>query len=43
MYGRGEKSVHDFVGKPLRRLRCRQKDGIRMDLRKVDWGGVEWI
>jgi hypothetical protein len=29
--------------KPLERSRCRWEDGIKMDLREIDWGGVEWI
>jgi hypothetical protein len=29
--------------KPLERLRRRWCDGIRMDFREIDWGGVEWI
>jgi hypothetical protein len=29
--------------KPLRRPRRRWEDGIRMDLREIDWGSVEWI
>jgi hypothetical protein len=37
-----------FVGKPegkrpLGRLRRRWEDGIRMDLREIGWGSVEWI
>jgi hypothetical protein len=28
---------------PLGRLWCRRKDGLRMDLREIGWGGVEWI
>jgi hypothetical protein len=36
------------VGKPegnrqLGRPRCRWVDNIRMDLRQVGWGGVDWI
>jgi hypothetical protein len=36
------------VGKPegrrsLERPRRRWEDGIKMDLREIDWGGVEWI
>jgi hypothetical protein len=27
----------------LERPRHRWEDGIRMDLRKMDWGGMEWI
>jgi hypothetical protein len=29
--------------RPLERPRCRWEDGIRMDLREIGWGGVEWI
>jgi hypothetical protein len=29
--------------RPLARPRCRWKDGIRMDLREIGWGSVEWI
>jgi hypothetical protein len=29
--------------KPLGRSRCRWEDGIRMDLREIGWGSVEWI
>jgi hypothetical protein len=37
-----------FVGKPegkrpLRRPRHRWEDGIRIDLREICWGSVEWI
>jgi hypothetical protein len=28
--------------RPLGRTRCRW-DGIRMDLREIGWGGVDWI
>jgi hypothetical protein len=28
---------------PLGRLRCRLVDGLRMDLKEVGWGSVEWI
>jgi hypothetical protein len=32
------------VGKrPLGRPRRRWEDGIRMDLRKIGWGSVDWI
>jgi hypothetical protein len=36
------------MGKPegkrlLGRPRCRWEDGIRMDLREIGWGSVEWI
>jgi hypothetical protein len=35
------------VGKPegkrsLRRPRCRWVDSIKMDLREIEWPGVEW-
>jgi hypothetical protein len=29
--------------RPLGRPRCRLEDGIRMDLRDIGWGSVEWI
>jgi hypothetical protein len=37
-----------LVGKPegnrsLERPRRRWVDGIKMDLREIGWGGVEWI
>jgi hypothetical protein len=37
-----------FVGqpqgkKPLRRPRRRQLDNIKMDLREIGWGGMDWI
>jgi hypothetical protein len=30
-------------GRPLGRHRCRWEDNIRMDLREIEWEGVEWI
>jgi hypothetical protein len=47
-HGRGEKHVQDFGGKPegkrpLRRPRRRWEVGIKMDLREIGWGSVEWI
>jgi hypothetical protein len=37
-----------LVGKPegkgtLGRPRCRWKDSIKMDLREMEWGGMDWI
>jgi hypothetical protein len=29
--------------RPLGRPRHRWKDGIRMDLREIGWGSVDWI
>jgi hypothetical protein len=29
--------------RPLRRPRCRWVDNIRMDIREVGWGDVDWI
>jgi hypothetical protein len=29
--------------RPLGRPRRRWKDNIRMDLREIGWGGMEWI
>jgi hypothetical protein len=49
-HGRREKSVlyKVMVGKPegkrpLGRPRCRWEDGIRMNLREIGLGGVDWI
>jgi hypothetical protein len=45
---RREKLYKGLMGKPegkrpLRRPRCRWEDGIRMDLREIGLGGVDWI
>jgi hypothetical protein len=29
--------------RPLRRPRLRWVDNIKMDLREIEWGGVDWI
>jgi hypothetical protein len=29
--------------KPLGKTRCRCEDNIKMDLREVSWGGIDWI
>jgi hypothetical protein len=29
--------------RPLGRLRCRWVKNIKMDLRKIEWDGVDWI
>jgi hypothetical protein len=44
----GEKRVQGFGvkaqrKKPLERPRRSWEDGIKMDLREIGWGGVEWI
>jgi hypothetical protein len=44
----GRKVYRGLVEKPegkrlLERPRRRWEDGIRMDLRKMDWGSMEWI
>jgi hypothetical protein len=31
------------IKRPLGRPRRRWKDNIRMDLREIGWGGMEWI
>jgi hypothetical protein len=46
--GEGGNMYKVLVGKPegkrpLERLKCRWEDGIRMDLREIGLGGVEWI
>jgi hypothetical protein len=48
-HGRGLESVQGFGGKAskerdhLEDPRRRWEDGIRMDLREIDWGGIDWI
>jgi hypothetical protein len=45
----GERSVYRVlmrkpeVKRPLGRPRCRWEDGIRMDLREIGWGSIDWI
>jgi hypothetical protein len=29
--------------RPLARPRCRWVDNIKMDLREIEWGGMDWI
>jgi hypothetical protein len=29
--------------RPLERLGCRWEDNIKMDLKEVEWEGVDWI
>jgi hypothetical protein len=46
--GEGRNVYRILVGKPERRRpfgrsRSRWEDGIKMDLREIGWGGVEWI
>jgi hypothetical protein len=44
----GEECVQDLMGKPegktpLGRPRHRWESGIRIDLREIGWGSVDWI
>jgi hypothetical protein len=45
----GEKNAYwILVGKPegkrpLGRPKCRWEDNIRMELREIGWGGMDWI
>jgi hypothetical protein len=46
--GEGNNLYRVLVGKPigkrlLERPRRRWENGIKMDLREIGWGGVEWI
>jgi hypothetical protein len=46
--GEGRNVYWVFMGKPegktpLERPRRRWEDGMKMDLREIGWGGVEWI
>jgi hypothetical protein len=49
MWHAWERNMYRFLmGKPegkrpLGRPRRRWEDGIRMDLRKIGWGSVDWI
>jgi hypothetical protein len=41
-------ACRNLVGKPegkrpLGRLRCRWENNIRLDLREIGWGGMDWI
>jgi hypothetical protein len=29
--------------RPLGRKRCRCMDNMKMDLREIEWGGMDWI
>jgi hypothetical protein len=29
--------------RPLGRIRCRWMDNIKMDLREIEWFGLDWI
>jgi hypothetical protein len=29
--------------RPLRRPRCRWLDNMKIDLREIEWGGMDWI
>jgi hypothetical protein len=47
-HGGGEECVQGLDGKarrkePLGGPRCRWEDVIRMDLREIGWGSVDWI
>jgi hypothetical protein len=47
-HGKGEEYVMVLMGepegkRPLGRPRRRCEDGIRMDLREIGWGSVDWI
>jgi hypothetical protein len=46
--GSKEECIQGFVGKsegkrPLGRSRCRWESNIKMDLRELGWGGMDWI
>jgi hypothetical protein len=46
--GGGEKCIYDIGGKarrtePLGRPRRRWVDNIKIDLREIEWDGVDWI
>jgi hypothetical protein len=37
------RSTNGEVKGPLGRLRCRWADNMKMNLREIGWGGVDWI
>jgi hypothetical protein len=39
LMGKPEGKTNLHLGRP----RCRWEDGIRMDLREIGWGSVDWI
>jgi hypothetical protein len=41
--GEGRGAYRVLVGRPLGRPRCRWEDNIKMDLKEVGWGGMDWI
>jgi hypothetical protein len=48
MHGMGEECAQGFDGEPegkrqLERPRRRWEDGLRMDLRKIGLGSVDWM
>jgi hypothetical protein len=48
MHGGKRNAFRILVGKPegkrpLGRPRCRWKDNIKMGLREIGWGGMDWI
>jgi hypothetical protein len=48
MHGRDNKCIKILVKEPggkglLARFRHRWEDNIRMDLREIEWEGVDWI
>jgi hypothetical protein len=47
-HGQKRNACRIFGGKPqgkrsLGRPRCRWVDNIKMDLREIEWGGMDWI
>jgi hypothetical protein len=48
MNGEKKNASRIFLGKPegkrpLGRPKCRWVDNIKMDLREIGWGGMDWI
>jgi hypothetical protein len=39
LHGWGRREMHRPLGRPRRRW----EDNIRMDLREIGWGGMDWI
>jgi hypothetical protein len=37
------KGEEECLQRPLGRLRHRWEDNIKMDLREIEWGGMDWV
>jgi hypothetical protein len=40
--GKKRHAYRVLVGKPEKRPRCRREDNVKMDLKEIEWEGVDW-